>query len=470
MRTKSFVLLLVVLYGSEFFAGFNENLMNMGLVSIMAEFGVSSITAQWLVTGYMIAATVMVTCTAFFFRRVRLRRLYCFCALFTIAGSLMGLLAVNFPMLLVARIVQAIGSGMFIPMMISTILVVCPKNRLGVYMAMGGCMITFGPAFAPVLCGAFVTLLGWRSIFLIPLIAMIILAILAFFFLDNLETHDDYLDVPSVCLSAIALFALSFGLSVIASEPAKGLVLLAVFLILGALFVYRQFHCDHPLIDLTPMKRSSFWPAVVLVFVSMMSTFSSTVLLPLYLEGAFGMTAFLAGIVMLVPVLANAFTTLYSGRVMDRVGEWPLVPLGFVFIAVGFAILTVTASSISVVAVIIGALFLFIGVGMCMTASQTAGLKTLPRSLNTYGVTLLSLSIQIAACVGPSMYIGLMSSAQAKAAAAGASAALSTAQGFAFATTFAAGFAVFGAIVATAYTFKGRLSAKAKELEQSSCE
>lgn len=460
MRTKSFVLLLVVLYGSEFFAGFNENLMNMGLVSIMAEFGVSSVTAQWLVTGYMIAATVMVTCTAFFFRRVRLRSLYCFCALFTIAGSLLGLFAVNFPILLAARVVQAIGSGMLIPMMISTILVVCPKNRLGVYMAMGGCMITFGPAFAPVLCGAFVTLLGWRSIFLIPLIAMIILVILAFFFLDNLETHDDHLDVPSVALSAVALVSLSCGLAQVSSNLVMGAVLLAVFLVAGVFFVRRQYRCDNPLIDLSPMKNSSFWPAVILVFVAMMSTFSSTVLLPLYLEGSFGLTAFLAGVVMLVPVLMNAFTTLLSGRVLDNVGEWPLVPLGFVCITVGFSILGLTASAMSIIAVLIGALFLFVGVGMGFTASQTVGLKMLPHGLNTYGVTIMSTSLQIAACVGPPMFIGLMSSVQAKAASAGLSAALSTAQGFSCAAGVAAGFALFGSAVAIVYTFRGRLSKK----------
>ena len=460
MKGRAFVLLLVVIYGSEFFAGFNENLMNMALVSIMGEFGVSSVTAQWLVTAYMIAATVMVTCTAFFFRRVKLRRLYCFCSVLTIAGSAMGLFAFNFPFLLAARLVQAIGSGMLIPMMISTILSVCPKNRLGVYMATGGCMITFGPAFAPVLCGSFVTLLGWRSIFLIPLIAMVILSVLAFFFLDNLETHEDHLDVPSVALSAVTLACLSCGLAQVSSNPLKGAGMIAVFLVAGAIFVRRQLRCKYPLIVLSPLKNADFWPGVILVFVAMMSTFSSTVLLPLYLEGAFGLTAFLAGVVMLVPVLMNAFTTLLSGRVLDSVGEWPLVPLGFVCIAVGFAILALTAPAMSIIAVLVGALFLFVGVGMGFTASQTVGLKMLPRSQNTYGVTIMSTSLQIAACVGPPMFIGLMSSVQAKAAAGGLSEALRTAQGFSCAAGVAAGFALFGALVACAFTFRGRLSKK----------
>lgn len=462
MRGRSFVLLLVVLYGSEFLAGFNENLMNMALVAIMGEFAVSSVTAQWLVTGYMIAATVMVTCTAFFFRKVKLRKLFCFCSLLTMAGSIMGFFAQSFVLLMVARLIQALGSGMLIPMMISTILAVCPKNRLGVYMAMGGCMITFGPALAPCICGAVVTLLGWRAIFLIPLGIMLVLSILAFFFLDNLETFEAHLDVPSVVLSALTLVCMSFGLAQVSSNPKAGLGLLFAFLALGAVFVRRQLTCKHPLIDLTPMKDSSYWPAVILVFVAMMCTFSISVLLPLYLEGAFGMTAFFAGILMMVPVLANAFTTLFCGRVLDKVGEWPLLVLGFLFIAIGFAILSITGPVISVIAAFLGTLLLYIGIGMGFTPSQTVGLKMLPRSLNSYGVTIMSTAIQIAACVGPPMFIGLMSSVQANAAATGLAATACTAQGFSVATAFAGVFAVLGVITATAYTFRGRLSKRLK--------
>lgn len=158
-------LLLFVVYGSAFLAGFCENLMNMGLMDVMAEFSVDSLTAQWLVTGYMIVATVMVTVMAFLFRRFKLRRLFFAGSALCIAGSVLGLVSTGFPVLMIARLIQAAGLGMFIPMMMNTVLLVVPKNKLGSYMAIGGCMISFGPAFAPVVCGALVTALDWRSVF-----------------------------------------------------------------------------------------------------------------------------------------------------------------------------------------------------------------------------------------------------------------------------------------------------------------
>lgn len=129
MQEKPLVMLLVVLYASAFLAGFNENLVNMALVSVMGEYGVDSVAAQWLVTGYMIVATIMVMCMAFFYRRFKLRPLYFSAAAFTLVGSLMGLLAPNFELLMAARLVQAVGSGIFIPLMMNTVLVVTPKEK-----------------------------------------------------------------------------------------------------------------------------------------------------------------------------------------------------------------------------------------------------------------------------------------------------------------------------------------------------
>lgn len=463
MQGKPLVLLLSVLYGSAFLAGFGENLVNMALVSVMKEFSISSVTAQWLVTGYMIVATIMVTCTAFLYRRIKLRTLFFATATLTFAGSLMGLFALSFEFLLAARLVQAAGTGAFIPMMWNTILTLTPKNKLGTYMSIGGCMITFGPALAPVVCGSLVTMLGWRSIFVVPAVTMAVLAIMGFLFLKNLDNRPAHLDIPSVILSGLGLTSLSFSLSAITSTPALGGgVLLASAAFIGA-FIFRQLKCKHPLIDLSPVKNRSYWPALILVLVAMMSTFSTTVLLPLYFESAMGMTSLMAGLVILVPVVLNAVSTLVSGRIMDKHGEWPLIPLGFGLIACGFALFAFSSRAFSLPLMFIGAIFTFVGVGMTLTASQTAGLRTLPHEQNPFGVALMSTFIQIAACVGPPMYIGIMSSIQQSALADGAPSRESIAAGFSTAVSVAAVVALIGFAIAFFYA---RAAHKRSALQQ----
>lgn len=103
----------------QFLYQLNETWRIWALSLIMDEFG--SVTAQWLVTAFMIASTLVVMCMAFFYRRIRLRVLFVASAL-TLVGSVLGLFSTNFAMLLIARIIQAVGSGVFIPLMMNTIL------------------------------------------------------------------------------------------------------------------------------------------------------------------------------------------------------------------------------------------------------------------------------------------------------------------------------------------------------------
>lgn len=240
MQGKPLALLLFVLYGSAFLAGFNENLMNMALVAIMNDYGIGSVEAQWVVTGYMIVATIAVMIMAFLYRRFELRPLYFAAAGTSFIGSLLGLFAPNFVVLMVARLIQAIGTGIFIPLMMNTIMIVVPKNKLGTYLSIGGCMITFGPALAPVVCGAFVTAFGWHSVFWVPVVATAVLALMAFFAVKNFGHSPAELDIPSVVMACIALTALSYGLTQITSNTVIGVICLLVFLGVGAAFIRRR--------------------------------------------------------------------------------------------------------------------------------------------------------------------------------------------------------------------------------------
>lgn len=456
MKGKGTALFLAVLYCGAFIAGFNENLMNMALMAIMGEYAVDSVTAQWLVTGYMIVATVVVMCMAFLYRRFKLRTLFFAAAGLTLVGSVMGLFASSFELLMAARLVQAAGSGVFIPLMMNTILVVTPKNKLGAYMSIGSCMITFGPALAPVVCGALVTAAGWHSIFLVPTVAMAVLIVGGAVLVKNLETSDAHLDTPSALLSAVFLTALSFGLAELTIMPLPAGIALALAALSAVAFVVRQTHCAFPLIDMEPMRFATFWPTIIMVIITMMTTFSLSVLLPLYLEGSLGLTALMAGIVMLVPVLGNAGTSLLGGRLMDKKGEWPLLPAGFAIILIGLAIMAATANSMSLAATFAGALVAYAGVGLAFSPSQTAGLRTLPPRLNPFGVALTTTFVQIAACIGPSMYIGLMSSAQAEALGGGASAQAGAAAGFTQAIVVACVVAGVGLVTSTTYALAAK--------------
>lgn len=452
MRDSSLGPLLAVFYGCGFLAGFNENLVNMALVAIMGDFSIDAVAAQWLVTGYMIAVTVVVTCMAYLYRRLSMRTLFFAAAALSIAGSAGGFLAPNFPLLLVARLVQAVGTGVFIPLMMNVIVDRVPHGRLGTYLAIGSAMITIGPATAPIVTGFMVSDWGWRSVFLVPLAAAVALTVAGIFVVrGGREPERARFDLPSALLTAAGVTLLCVGLSEVTLRPAVGAAaLIGAALALGW-FARRQEHLARPLVSMEPLHHGMFWPAALLVMVTMMTYFSLSVMAPLYFEEAAGLAASMAGVLMVAPVLANAAASVLSGRALDRWGEWPLLPAGLAIAVAGLGITIAGALAGSVVVATAGIFFGYLGTGMVLSPAQTAGLRRLPEELDSHGVTLMSMAVQLSACLGPAAYVGIMGSATAAASAAGAPAAQASAEGFAGAMIAALVVAAAGLVTAVFY-------------------
>ena len=216
-------------------------------------------------------------------------------------------------------------------------------------------------------------------------------------------------------------------------------------------FARRQEHLARPLVSMGPLHHGMFWPAALLVMVTMMTYFSLSVMAPLYFEEAAGLAASAAGVLMVAPVLANAAASVLSGRALDRWGEWPLLPAGLAIAVAGLGITIAGALAGSVVVATVGIFFGYLGTGMVLSPAQTAGLRRLPDELDSHGVTLMSMAVQLSACLGPAAYIGIMSSATAAAAAAGVPAAQASAEGFAGAMIAALVVAAAGLVTAVFY-------------------
>lgn len=443
--------ILVVMYIAAFVAAFNENIINVALHDIMAAFSVSAITAQWLVSGYMIVTSIFTAIMAFLSGRFSTRKLLFFACGCLVAGEVLCLVAPTFTVLLPSRILQAAGSGILFPLMMNVVLSCAPREKLGLYLSLGGACITLGPAFGPVISGLMCTLFGWRAVFVVPLVGGVVVAAAAAKLVRNVgERSNTTLDILSVALLAAGITAFVYSVGEFSTNVMTGIVTLFAAVVLG-LFAARQLKLEHPVLNVRPMASVRFWPACLLVVVSMMTTFSMSVLLPLYFEGAYGMTALVAGLLILPAIACNAVTSIVGGRVMDARGAWPLLPVGFALIAVGQTAISMTAASMNIGVVVALTVVVYAGVGLVLSPSQTAGLETLPAAEHPHGTALLNTWNMIAASFGPSLFIGLLSSSAVAAGAAGVASDVAQAIGFAAAVRVAAVIAVVGFAVSLVY-------------------
>ena len=459
-RKKNPWLIVAVLVFCTMIATFNETILNVALLPIAQEMSVSSATAQWLITCYMMISTVMVPVTAFLYQSIPTKRLCLGAMGILLIGSVGCYFAPVFPALLICRMFQAVGASMMIPIMMSTALLVTPKEKLGTVMALCVCGTTLGPAFGPTISGTIIKVAGWRAVFIF-IIVMACLALLAIsLFIDNVaEITMPHFDIQSVILSTIGLAVFLYGISIIFSNAAAGSVFIIVGLILIAVYVKRQTHLPQPMLDMRPFKNPMFTVGIVMVFMAMLVNFSLNVTTPTFLQGCFGVSSMVSALLLLPGVLLNVVSTNISGKLMDKFGGKWMIPAGFIVTAVAVWIFSLCGENTSLLLIIICYCLIFQGIAFTLSPSQTTALSTLSKEMNPHGVGIVNTFMQMAAGIGSSLFGGIQAKFQAASIADGASGTQAIADGFHGALYAAIVIAAVGFLASVVY-FKVKNSGK----------
>ena len=407
-----------VLVFSAFLAVFNETILNVALSSLMTEMNVTAGTIQWIITAYMIVVSVMVPVTAFLIQSFETKQLYLGAMTLLLIGTICAACSGSFVMLLISRMLQASGTGMMIPIMMNTVLLITPPEKHGSAMGICGCAISLGPALGPTVSGVILQFFNWHALFII-LIPLIVLAmLLGYIYLVNVSTlTNPKIDIISIILSTIGIGGVIYGISSLSG--AGNMKIISIIFISGILalivFCKRQLSLKEPMLEIRTFKYPFFSIGVVLVMISMMTMFTMNVMLPMFLQGALKTTTFVAAMALLPAALANGFVTPIGGKIYDKVGVKVLIPVGFTIILVALFILSRSNSDTSLIKIIISYIVVCIGVGITMSPCQTSSLNQLPKEDYPHGVAIVNTLQQISAALGSSLFIGIMSAAQLKA-------------------------------------------------------
>jgi DHA2 family lincomycin resistance protein-like MFS transporter len=414
-----------LLVGSAFVMILNETIMSVALPALIVDLRITVGTAQWLTSGFLLTMAVVIPITGFLLQRFRPRQIYIASMTSFSLGTLIAALAPGFGMLMTGRIVQAFGTAVMIPLLMTTVLRLVPQERRGAMMGTITVVIAVAPAIGPTISGVVLTALGWRWMFWIVLpIALIALAAGVRWLRVAAETRRIPLDVLSVILSALAFGGLVFGLSGV-GEAARGEALVdpwiptAVGVVAMVVFVLRQLRLQsegRALLDLRPLGFRPFAVAIVLVVLSMMSLFGALILLPLYLQEVLKVSAFVTGLAVLPGGLVMGLLGPVVGRLYDRIGARPLVVPGAVVLALALWAFTTLDASSPLWKIIAMHVVLVVGLSLMLTPLITDALGRLPGDLDSHGSAILATLQQVAGAAGTALFITVMSLASADAA------------------------------------------------------
>lgn len=450
-RTKKNMI--VVLFACNVLASLMQSLMNVALDYVSNEYHVTLSEANLLVLGYSIVASIVIILAATLLRRFGLRRITLVGLVISFFGSLLGVIAWDFPSLVAARLIQAIATGLYFPVVNEALLNLSPKGHAGKLLAIDSGVIGIGLAAAPIISGLVITYWGLRVLFMIPTVIALVLFFIAKRVMSDIMPRQNIpIDIASVVLCTLGLAAFMVGLNECTRFPIPMVSLMVAGIILSIIFVYRQNKLKSPLLDMRPFLNKTFSMGETLITLSYMSSIYISLLIPLYFEGVSGFSPFIAGCLMAPPLLAYAFVCFFSGRILGRFGLWPLIPLGFGICLLGSISLMVSTEFGAVVAIVLCVTVACGGIGAEYPAVKSVDLESLDPGLSTSGSSIHSTIVQIAGSISSALFVGLMSSRVHHLMDSGVAKATAYNEGFTFTIYIAIAFVAAATILSFIYT------------------
>lgn len=406
--------IVVALIIGAFVSILNETLLNVAFPDLMDYFGVAEPTVQWLATSYMLVVGILVPITALLQQWFTTRQMFLGAMTLFLCGTIVCATAPIFEMLLVGRVIQALGTGLMLPVLMNTILLIYPPESRGTAMGTIGLVIMSAPTIGPTLSGLIVDELNWRWLFYLVIPLACISILFAAFFLKNVsELTKPRVDFISIILSCVGFGGIVYGFSA-AGEHSWSYPAVLWCLIVGGisltLFVWRQLVVQSPILDLRAFRYPMFTLVTVLLLILMMSMFATMIMLPMFLQRVLLMTALAAGLTMMPGSIVNGIMSPISGALFDKFGPRMLVIPGLALMAASVWLFTGIEPTWSNGYVIFLMIMMMLGISLVMMPAQTTGLNQLPRHLYPHGTAILNTLQQVAGAIGTALFISIMSS------------------------------------------------------------
>ncbi|WP_249870052.1 DHA2 family efflux MFS transporter permease subunit [Oceanobacillus saliphilus] len=411
-KTMAFILML-----GSFLGLFAETALNMALTNIMEQYSITAGVAQWLTTGYLLVLAIFVPISALLMKWFTTRQLVVGGLVISLLGAILAAISPNFAILLAGRLVQAIGTGILIPVMTNVLLIIFPIHKRGVVMGIMGLVITLGPALGPTLSGVIISTLEWPYIFWISSVLYILLTLFAAAKIVNVsEITKPKIDVLSIVLSTFGFGGLIFALSTMAEAPISSpqvLVPLLIGIIALLLFGTRQMKMEQPMVNLRVFKYPMFTLGTLMMFLSILVILSTAILLPLYLKGALLVSAAVAGLLLLPGNAVNVIMSPIVGTLFDKFGPRVFVITGSIIVLIGnIMFVSVISATTPVWQIVVAFMILFFGMTMVTMPSQTNALNQLPREYYADGSAAMNTLNQVAGAAGTAIAITVFTAGQ----------------------------------------------------------
>ncbi|MEK4264102.1 DHA2 family efflux MFS transporter permease subunit [Paenibacillus sp. FSL L8-0499] len=395
-----------------FVALLNQTLLNVALPSIMDDLKIATNTAQWLTTGFMLVNGVLIPISAFLVEKFTTRQLFITAMSLFSLGTLVCGIGTGFEMIMVGRVIQAVGAGILMPLMNIVFLRIFPIEERGKAMGLMAVAMIFAPAVGPTLSGWVVQNYSWRVLFFIVLPLAILSTLLGMKTMQNVgQTTSPKLDKTGVILSTIGFGGLLYGFSDAGTDgwgSATVITCLIVGVIALALFVWRELKAETPLLEFRIFRYNMYSLTTLINIIITMALYSGMILLPIYLQTIRGFTPMESGLMLLPGAILMGIMSPITGIIFDKIGARWLSVVGLIITVITTWQFSQLTDSTTYTHMIITYTVRMLGMSMLSMPIVTAGLNQLPQRLSSHGTAMSNTLRTVAGALGMALFVSLM--------------------------------------------------------------
>ena len=389
----------------------SQSVVTTSLTDIMSDFGINSITAQWIYSVFLLVLGVMIPTSAFITKRFTVKTILTTSLGLFIIGCLIAYVAPNIIILIIARIIQAIGCGILLPITQIVLFKVIPKEKWQIFMGLFGLIIGIAPALAPTLGGIIIDAINWRAIFIIFAVITIIILICGLITCKlDFGTEDYPLDVTSLFLSVVAFVGIMLGFTDIAQYKFD-LVFVILPIVIGVIalifFVKRQISIEHPLLHLKALKNKYFVAGTVFSAILYFTMCGINVIIPLFVQSIAFHSATTAGIVLLPGTIVMIIFNFVGPVLATKIGVRKVLILSCIFTFVGFISMMTYNIESNITYMVITQIIRCIGAGLGLMPCVTWTISTVSKGVED--ATAINNTVrQIIGSIGAAMSVVIM--------------------------------------------------------------
>jgi len=400
---KTFILIVTTL--SAFTGAFLMASLNIALPAVSRELSADAVMLGWLTIANIMTSAILLIPIGRYADTHNRHRIYIVGSIIQATTSFLAAWAPNAILLLIARIFHGIAASMTMVTYSAILLSAYPPNQRGRVLGINVAAVYIGISLSPLLGGFLTQNFGWRSIYIFSGCAVSIICILLLWKLreEPVQNIPPPFDLPGAFILGITLFALIWGLSELPDYT--GIISIIVGVLSMVLFIYRESHTKHPLLDLNLFKNNAVFAfSNLAALINYCATFSVSFLLSLYLQYIKGYSPQYAGLIMVIQPAIQAIVSPVSGRLSDKLEPRFLSSLGMALTAAGLILLIFIGSQTPLSMVILILVILGLGFGIFSSPNTNAIMGSVDKSLYSIASAVTSTS----RTVGQSLSLGIV--------------------------------------------------------------